>query len=107
ERLSNPCPAQTKLRGRRDSVHHACTEPDTGGRFVLRNPAEDIRRSRARCADSASEIVHACEAGCCSPRAHGMIVTSRSLASTCCPGVTRSFVTRPEIGARRWVGFLM
>jgi hypothetical protein len=27
------------------------------------------------------------------------IVTSRSLASTCCPGATRSFVTRPLMGA--------
>src|SRR5258708_39562506 len=31
--------------------------------------------------------------------AQGVIVTSRSLASTFCPGVTRSFVTRPETGA--------
>jgi len=31
--------------------------------------------------------------------AQGVIVTSRSLASTFCPGATRSFVTRPETGA--------
>ena len=31
--------------------------------------------------------------------AHGAMVTRRSLASTCCPGVTRSLVTRPEMGA--------
>src|SRR6266404_539694 len=31
--------------------------------------------------------------------AHGTIMTNRSLASTCCPGATRSLVTRPEMGA--------
>src|SRR5580692_10741862 len=30
---------------------------------------------------------------------HGTICTSRSLASTCCPCVTRSFATFPEIVA--------
>ncbi len=30
---------------------------------------------------------------------HGAIITSRSLASTCCPGVTKSFAMRPETGA--------
>src|SRR5262249_31721761 len=31
--------------------------------------------------------------------AHGAIVTSRSLASTFCPGATRSLTMRPEMGA--------
>ena len=32
-------------------------------------------------------------------RAHGTIITKRSLASTCWPGATSSLVTRPEMGA--------
>ena len=32
-------------------------------------------------------------------RTHGVMVTRRSFASTCCPEATRSFATRPEIGA--------
>ena len=32
-------------------------------------------------------------------RTHGAIVTRRSFASTCCPEVTSSFTTLPEIGA--------
>jgi len=31
--------------------------------------------------------------------AHGTIITSRSLASTCWPGATKSLVTRPVMGA--------
>ncbi len=32
-------------------------------------------------------------------RAHGTIITNRSLASTCWPGATSSLLMRPEIGA--------